>query len=160
MSYIQLVALLWMSYRNLDHSSLHPLKCHSEACLPLAFLLWWPVRRPGLNSGMEELRARFSVDSDSHCSPGLLVYSTPRMSLAQGKKLRLWGQRLRWEAQVYHWLSGKGVSKLSIHLVCMCYWKVQEGNTFFFLGSVPMGQVRFNRTDANGRIFIHLSATL
>lgn len=48
----------------------------------------WPELR------MEELRPCFSADSDSQGSPGLLDYSIPRISLEQGKKLRLWGQRL------------------------------------------------------------------
>lgn len=123
---------------------------------PLAFLLWWPLRWPGLNSGWKN-SGLASLLTDSQGSPALLVYSIPRISLAQGKKLRLWGQRLRWEAHIYYWLSGKGVSKFSIYRVCMSYWKFQEGNRFF---SLPTGHMRSNRTATNGRFSTYLGATL
>lgn len=100
------MALLWISYRNLGHSSLFPLKVTLRpVTFGLSSLVTSAVARPEL--WMEELRPCFSADSDSQGSPGLLVYSIPRISLAQGKQLRLWGQRLRWESHIYYWLSGK-----------------------------------------------------
>lgn len=105
---------------------------------------------------MEELRVSFSVDSDSQCSPGLLVHPTAsmRVSLAQGKELRLCGQKLWLEVQSYH-----DSFSFSVHIVCMCCRKFQAGNTFF-LRVGPNGQVSSNKTDATRRFSTDPSATL
>ena len=83
----------------------------------------------------------FSADSDSWSSPSLLARISPptRISPAQGKELRLWGQRLRVGAPPVVPLTRCGkssVPKFSVHVVCMCYWKFQVGN--IFLGVVPL----------------------
>lgn len=124
-----------MGYRNLDHSSLLPFKCHSEGCLTFGFSSLVaceaaPAWTPGWkSSGL----AGFSVDSDSQCSPGLLFTLHPESARHKGKSLGFGSQRLRLEAQICHRLTWWGsVFKFSIHIVYMCYWKFQEGNTFFF----------------------------
>lgn len=87
---------------------------------------------------MEELRVSFSVDSDSQCSPGLLVHPTAsmRVSLAQGKELRLCGQKLWLEVQSYHWLAV--VKAVSLYTLYACAAGNFKQEIHFFLGWVPM----------------------
>lgn len=106
----------------------------------LASLLQRPMRQPRTELRMEELRASFSVDSYSQCGPGFLVFSTATtgVSLAQGKELRLWGQRLWVEAQSSHWLAVVKVQFLHTLYACGTGNFKQEIHFFFFWGWVPL----------------------
>ena len=147
-----------MGYRNLGHSSLFPLKRHTGACH------LWPFSSGDLCGGLAwtpdgRTQALFLcwLWFSGQPRPSWLFHTQNQPGT--GEKAQALGSETQWEAQIYYWLSGEGVSKFSIHRVCMSYWKFQEGNKFFS-ELLPMGHVRSNRTATNGRFSIYLGATL
>lgn len=104
----------------------------------MAVLFQHPVSRPWTEFRIEALRASFSVDSDSQCSPGLLVdpRATTKVSLAQGKELRLCGQQLWLEVQSYYLLAV--VKAVSLYKLFAGSTRNFKQEIHFFLGCVPM----------------------
>lgn len=130
------MALFWMGYKNLDHSSLLLLKCHCEACSPFDLS---------------------SLDLNFQGSPASLFTPYPPWESACYRR-RISGFGVRDSGckpkSTTDLCRKRSVSKLSVHTVCMYYWKFQVGNTLFFRVG-PSRQTRSNRTDATERFSTH-----
>lgn len=100
---------------------------------------------------MEELRASFSVVLILSAAQGLLVHptATRTVSPAQGKKFRLWGQRLWLEVQSCHWLAV--IKAASLYTSHSCGTGDFKQEMHFFLRVGPRGQVGSNKTDTARR---------
>lgn len=126
---------------------------------PLAFLLWWPLWWPGLNSGWKNSGLVSLLTLILRAAQAFLIIPHPESAWNRGKSSGFGVRDSGGKPKSTTDSAVKVFLSSPYTVVCMSYWKFQEGNTFFS-ELLPMGHVRSNRTATNGRFSIYLGATL